>query len=228
MGEAQAPSVPIPQRADPSRLRTPRVRNIVLSQRAEFRRLYSGLLQSLGTVSVHENRPNRFAMRQDLSPTTRAGYAARLPLRLRERLVDYYAARPELDEAFAAVSLSKGEPSIKRRPSRGEMAGDPGAVKSNSGEEKGEGDKVKEDARRMSAFWLAAVQREDFHDVLLQQIAATVKGPAWTQSLKGVYTAGVGRTLKYVAAKVGKWFEGRRSTGGEKGKEEGEGESEKK
>ena len=153
-----------------------------------------------------------------------------MPLRLRERLVDHYAARPELDEAFAAVSLAKKEPTIKRRPSKGEMAGVVQASSSSEQEKEREGDKdkVKEDAHRMSAFWLAAVQREDFHDVLLQQIAATVKGPAWTQSLKGVYTAGVGRTLKYVAAKVGKWFEGRRSTGGEKGKEEGEGESEKK
>lgn len=39
-----------------------KVRNIVLGQREMFRRLYSGLVRSLGTVHVEEMRNDRFAM----------------------------------------------------------------------------------------------------------------------------------------------------------------------
>lgn len=143
-------------------------------------------------------------MRQDVSPETRAGYAARLPLRLRERLMDHYARNPQLDPAFAAVSLARGEPEIRRRPTSGEMH--PGTEEKGKPKSKHEG----VPAEHLSAFWLAAVQRDDFRTILLQQIADTVKGPAWAQSLKGVYTAGLGRTAKYVLAKAGKWWEGRK------------------
>lgn len=39
-----------------------KVRNIVLAQREMFRRLYAGLVRSLGTVHVEEMREDRFAM----------------------------------------------------------------------------------------------------------------------------------------------------------------------
>lgn len=48
------------------------------------------------------------------------------------------------------------------------------------------------------------MQQKDFNDVVLAKIAETVRGPAWVQSVKGVYTAGFGRTIKYVGAKIGK------------------------
>jgi hypothetical protein len=48
------------------------------------------------------------------------------------------------------------------------------------------------------------VAQTDFDSVLLGKIAETVRGPAWGQSIKGVYTAGLTRTLKYVGAKIGK------------------------
>ncbi|CAO1623498.1 unnamed protein product [Parajaminaea phylloscopi] len=183
-----------------------KVRNIVLAQRHEFRRLYAGLMQSLGTVEITEQREDRFAMTQDRSAETRAGYAARLPLKLREKMMDHYADRPDLDEAFLRLSMSKKDPPVTRKPR-------PLSSAKHLADQKEKGHEVQSLPQEvLDDFWRACVQQKDFEDVLLQQIAKTVKGPAWAQSLKGVYTAGFSRTLRYVAAKVGKWFEGKKKT----------------
>ncbi|CDU22392.1 related to proline transport helper PTH1 [Sporisorium scitamineum] len=157
-----------------------KVRNIVLNQREEFKKLYAGLMRNLGTLSVEEVRGNRFKIVQDDSVSTRASYAARLPRCLRQKVQDYYTKQPHLDPAFLKLSLSKTLDTVPRSPSSIER------------EEK------------LNDFWRAAVQREDFAEVLLRQIGETVKGPAWSQSIKGIYTAGFTRTLRYVYAKIGK------------------------
>lgn len=179
-----------------------KVRNIVLAQRNDFRRLYAGLMRSLGTVRIKEHEQDRYSITQDVSDGTKAGYAARLPLRLREKLMDYYADRPQLDKAFLRLSMSEREPQLRQSPSHLYSANH---IKERK--EKGETNiGLPQDV--LDNFWKAAVQQDDFQSVLLQQIAKTVKGPAWVQSFKGVYTAGFTRTLRYVAGKVGKWFEG--------------------
>ncbi|KAJ9475451.1 Phosphatidate cytidylyltransferase, mitochondrial [Pseudozyma hubeiensis] len=165
-----------------------KVRNIVLNQREEFRRLYAGLMRNLGTLSIEEVRENRFMIVQDVSTSTRASYAARLPRCLRQKVQDHYTSQPDLDPAFLKLSLSKTLDTVPRRPSSIERE------------------------ETLNAFWKAAVQRDDFGQVLLQKISQTVKGPAWSQSIKGVYTAGFTRTLRYVAAKIGKYFEGRKQS----------------
>lgn len=157
-----------------------KVRNIVLNQRYEFRRLYAGLIRSMGTMSVEETRDDRFKIVQDDSVSVRATHASRLPRCLRQKIQDYYTARPDLDPAFLALSLSQGLDKVPRTPSK-------------IGREK-----------ILHDFWEAAIQRDDFGTVLLQMITKTVRGPAWSQSVKGVYTAGFTRTLQYVWAKVGK------------------------
>ncbi|PWN96314.1 Mmp37-domain-containing protein [Tilletiopsis washingtonensis] len=160
-----------------------KVRNIVLGQREQFRRLYAGLLRSLGTVQIVERRTDRYAMTQDTSISTRASYAAKLPLRLRSKLQAHYTSHPGSDAAFLALSLSSRSDNVARRP--GAQA-------------------AKQDPEAMDKFWKAAVAQTDFDSVLLGKIAETVRGPAWGQSIKGVYTAGLTRTLKYVGAKIGK------------------------
>ncbi|CAO1622323.1 unnamed protein product [Sympodiomycopsis kandeliae] len=159
-----------------------KVRNIVLAQRSQFRRLYSGLIKNLGTIEIHESRSDRYYMIQDTSSDTKASYASKLPLRLREKIIHHYTNLPDLDPAFAKISLSSKQPdeNVSRKPD----------------------DEVWKD------FWLAVVKQFDFNNVVLNAIASTVKAPAWKQSIKGVYTAGFRKSLKYVLAKVGKWFEG--------------------
>lgn len=43
-----------------------KVRNIVLGQRDEFRRLYAGLVRSMGTLKIEERRKDRFALEVSL------------------------------------------------------------------------------------------------------------------------------------------------------------------
>lgn len=162
-----------------------KVRNIVLNQRDEFRRLYAGLMRNLGTLSIEQVRENRFKIVQDNSVSTRASYAARLPKCLRQRVQDHYTLQPHLDPAFLKLSLSKTLNTVPRTPSHIERE------------------------KTLNDFWRAAVQRDDFGEVLLKNIAQTVKGPSWSQSIKGIYTAGFTRTIRYVGAKIGKYFEGK-------------------
>lgn len=157
-----------------------KVRNIVLNQREEFRRLYAGLMRNLGTLSIEQVRENRFKIVQDNSVSTRASYAARLPKCLRQRVQDHYTLQPHLDPAFLKLSLSKTLNTVPRTPSHIERE------------------------KTLNDFWRAAVQRDDFGEVLLKNIAQTVKGPSWSQSIKGIYTAGFTRTIRYVGAKIGK------------------------
>lgn len=176
-----------------------KVRNIVLAQRTQFRRLYSGLMKNLGTIDIKEGRTDRYYMIQDRSPATRASYAARLPLRLREKIVDHYTRLADVDRAFMKLSLSNKDSQIARKPR-------PFRKEKNKKEEKSNTEAPQE---ILDAFWLAAVRQADFEKVVLTAIAQTVKKPAWTQSIKGIYTAGLRRSLKYVFAKIGKWFEGK-------------------
>lgn len=60
------------------------------------------------------------------------------------------------------------------------------------------------DSPIQSRFWAAVVEQPDFRDVLRTQIADIVGRPARIQSLKGVYTAGITRSARYIWAKVSK------------------------
>lgn len=178
-----------------------KVRNIVLAQRYEFRRLYSGLMKSIGTIDIKERRKDRYYMVHDTSDQVRAGYAARLPLRLREKVIAHYVARPDQHEAFLKLSLSTQDDDITRKPRP--------LSKNRPNADDKEKKTLQAPQEILDAFWLAAVQQQDFQTVLLQQIAKTVKTSAWTQSIKGIYTAGPLKSLKYVWAKVGKYFQKR-------------------
>lgn len=61
----------------------------------------------------------------------------------------------------------------------------------------------------LTQFWLAVVQDPTFEKVLVDTIMATVKRPAQIQSLKGLYTAGWRRSLRYLFSKMTKYREGR-------------------
>lgn len=234
-----------------------KVRNIVLAQREQFRGLYGGLLRSIGTVQVEEggelgelgerSEPSEqsggsesrestkspstqtYTLTQDTSPRVRAALAARLPLRLREKILQHYLSRPHLDAAFrelakrgavrergmgvglerAPAAAATEETQSPRSSSSSSSSSQEEEGKPTEEKSQGGGDEAEEDAHS-HAFWLAATSHPSFPSVLSGCIAATVKGPAWSQSVKGVYTAGLGRTLRYVGAKVGKWVEGRR------------------
>ncbi|KXN88066.1 Mitochondrial translocator assembly and maintenance protein 41 [Leucoagaricus sp. SymC.cos] len=65
---------------------------------------------------------------------------------------------------------------------------------------------IKEDE---NTYWMKlAADEEMLHKVVREEMSRIVRGPATVQSLKGIVTAGVGKSLKYSSAKIGKWWSG--------------------
>jgi len=59
-----------------------------------------------------------------------------------------------------------------------------------------------------SAYWIRLAGDEQLPSVLGQELKGIVRYPATIQSFKGVMSAGVGKSVRYGAAKVGKWWNG--------------------
>jgi translocator assembly and maintenance protein 41 len=104
-------------------------------------------------------------------------------LRLRAKIQQHYTSKPDRDPAFMHLSLSSTSDNIARKP---------GAKAAHI------------DSEKMDEFWLAVVRQEDFEKVMLEKISEIVRAPAWTQSFKGVVTAGFTRSGRYVLGKIGK------------------------
>lgn len=60
-----------------------------------------------------------------------------------------------------------------------------------------------------NAYWLKLAADEGMlRRVIMEEIGKIVRGPATVQSMKGVVTAGVGKSIRYGTAKIGKWWSG--------------------
>ncbi|TFK40794.1 Mmp37-domain-containing protein [Crucibulum laeve] len=59
-----------------------------------------------------------------------------------------------------------------------------------------------------SAYWVHLAGNEQLPKVLTQEMSSIVRYPATVQSLKGVVSAGVGKSIRYSSAKIGKWWAG--------------------
>ncbi|KAJ3554574.1 hypothetical protein NP233_g12392 [Leucocoprinus birnbaumii] len=58
-----------------------------------------------------------------------------------------------------------------------------------------------------NAYWMKLAGDEELlRKVVMEEMSRIVRGPATVQSLKGIVTAGVGKSLKYSSAKIGKWW----------------------
>ena len=62
-----------------------------------------------------------------------------------------------------------------------------------------------------AAYWLRLAGNERLADIINGEMRSIVRYPATVQSLKGVVSAGLGKSVRYAAAKVGKWWKGRGS-----------------
>ncbi|KAF8340542.1 mitochondrial matrix Mmp37-domain-containing protein [Cantharellus anzutake] len=63
-----------------------------------------------------------------------------------------------------------------------------------------------------SAFWLSVGGDKTLSSVIEQELREIVRGPATVQSLKGLVTTGLNKSIRYSAAKVGKWWSSRNSS----------------
>lgn len=60
-----------------------------------------------------------------------------------------------------------------------------------------------------NAYWLKLTADEEvLRKVIMEEIGKIVRGPATVQSMKGIVTAGIGKSIKYGTTKIGKWWSG--------------------
>ncbi|KII86798.1 hypothetical protein PLICRDRAFT_43460 [Plicaturopsis crispa FD-325 SS-3] len=59
-----------------------------------------------------------------------------------------------------------------------------------------------------SAYWAGMASDERLPEILQEEMSRIVRGPATVQTLKGVVSAGVGKSARYTLEKVGKWWRG--------------------
>lgn len=62
------------------------------------------------------------------------------------------------------------------------------------------------------AYWIRVAGDESMPVILQQEMCKIVRYPATVQTLKGVVSAGVSKSTRYAAAKVGKWWKGVQSS----------------
>ncbi|KAL5520148.1 hypothetical protein ACEPAG_1808 [Sanghuangporus baumii] len=60
-----------------------------------------------------------------------------------------------------------------------------------------------------SAFWLRVAGDNSLEEVLRSEMRSIVRYPAAVQTAKGIVSAGLGKSIRYSAAKVGKWWKGK-------------------
>lgn len=160
-----------------------KVRNIVSSQMAHFRRLYAPLIQNLPNVDFKDPRcsqedwiddPNAIlAMTQDMDPVKRGNMVRRLPEAFRQKLYFQYQARDaipraEFDKMMEESNVTNED--VVRRPQGGpfdrRIAGD---------------DRLQEEVST--------------------SIMKTIRWPSTVQTIKGPLTAGIGKSWIYLKEK---------------------------
>ncbi|KAI0786824.1 Mmp37-domain-containing protein [Abortiporus biennis] len=64
-----------------------------------------------------------------------------------------------------------------------------------------------------NVYWSKLATEKDLPEVLQKEVANIVRYPSTVQTLKGVLSAGVGKSVRYTAQKVGKWWKSSESSG---------------
>lgn len=160
-----------------------KVENIVQNQFLNFRNLYSPLLDILPNVKLNSsaafaldsNRDIGVAtMAQDMDPIKRGNMVVRLPNDFRNRLYQRYQSKYQRIESDFSV---KNLDIL---------------------------DPSKNVRRDGTAFDRAIASDPELPQIISNVIRNTVAWPSFTQSVKGILTAGIGRSVKYALAKLNK------------------------
>lgn len=179
-----------------------KVANIVKNQLPNFRQLYVPLIDNLPNVDFSDSHvpkelgwekeqviansgraihdvaggPDGFQMRQDLDPQRRANMVRRLPKLFRQKL--YYQYRKKFNIPGSAFDKIVDESNDE----------DAGGFRRREG-----GD-----------FERRIGQQNDLEEVVGRCIRNTVGWPSTVQTVKGVFTSGIGRSWRYYTDKRGK------------------------
>ena len=172
-----------------------KVNNIVNNQLPNFRRLYAPLIDTLPNVSFLDSTRNtnpswpddptlNAKLAQDMDPLKRGNMVRRLPKAFREKVYFAFQSRYRIPTIEFDKMLEE---------SADEDAG--GSIK-----------------RRQGGRFEQRVADEG-EDVLRKEVGGvirkTIGWPSVSQSVKSLFTAGMGRSWRYGSEKVGKWREGR-------------------
>ena len=184
-----------------------KVENIVKHQLPWFRIMYSTLLTRLRFVHVNHNEES-FTMHQDKRPATLALVAINLPQTLRLRLVQHFQRQPHLHPVFHKCKDMDPEELMPATSANIRKLRDNPETRKKlfEADDCEEADEWPFSTR----FWLAVVQQPSFEDALREQIVQIVSEPTRIQSLKGLYTAGIGRSLRYLWSKMSKYSQSRK------------------
>ena len=189
-----------------------KVSNIVTHQLPNFRRLYAPLIDTLPNVSFLDTPSSRNTpswaddphlnapLTQDMDPLKRGNMVRRLPKSFREKVYFAFQSRYRIPtlEFEKMLAESADEDAVS------------GSIKKRQGGR----------FEQRVASETEEVLRREVSGV----IRKTIGWPSVSQSAKNIVSAGVARSWRYGAEKVGKWREGRRRDAERARKEREEGE----
>jgi translocator assembly and maintenance protein 41 len=171
-----------------------KVGNIVKHQLPNFRRLYAPLIENLPNVSFKDPRcsspawmndpDTNAALAQDMDPVKRGNMVCRLPKSFREKLYFQYQSKFQIPHLAFQKMLeeSNHEDSTRVRRKQG------GVFEQR----------------------VASDSQQALNNELKIAIRKTIKWPSVHQTLKGIVTAGVVKSWRYLREKLEKYREGRR------------------
>ncbi|KAJ1981366.1 Mitochondrial translocator assembly and maintenance protein 41 [Dimargaris xerosporica] len=152
-----------------------KVRNIVVGQQEELQQLYHAILTNMANISIQKGGQ----IHQDANPMTRAQIIRHLPGTFYYRLIrEFQRSDPR---AFTALAVTLADPQQSPASSIDAPEMDPHKHQS-----------------------LGLAQSAKLTECTLRAITRTVRRPALTQSMKGLLTAGVCKSVRYSLAKLGR------------------------
>ena len=172
-----------------------KVSNIVSHQHQNFRRLYSPLIENLPNVTYSDSQCKDFSwledpkidakMTQDMDPQKRANMVRRLPKNFRDKLLFQFQSKYQIPQLDFNKMM--------------ESSNDADATRVN---------------RRQGGVFERRIAEED-PEVLNREVSRVltkvIQWPSYTQSIKSVFTAGIGKSWRYTKEKLEKNREGRKA-----------------
>ena len=137
----------------------------------------------------------------------RASIASNLPKNLRKRIIKHYLSTPSEHPLFKELAemgmeaFDRSATTPQTLPQSHDLSEEEAKIENLASGATSNEDQL---PPLITRFWLAVVQQDNFKEVLMELIAQTVKKPAEVQSLKGLFTAGVTRSIRYLLSKLSK------------------------
>ncbi|KAL3475890.1 mitochondrial matrix Mmp37-domain-containing protein [Aspergillus californicus] len=164
-----------------------KVNNIVSSQMANFRRLYAPLIENLPNVVFNDKRCTEnnwiddpeanVRLSQDMDPVKRGNMVRRLPDSFREKLYFQYQTRFGIPRANFQKMMKETNDN------------DPELIRRRQG----------------GPFEQRIASDEGLKQEISASITKTIRWPSSVETIKGLFTAGISRTWRYLKAKQDKW-----------------------